>query len=183
MWLDWTLTVTVTLAVGAALELGRRAISEDRTGNSRDGDRVMTTTTTPPPARFTPRPRDERRAVPRSPVISSRARLVWGEGRPPYHAVPARLIDISERGAQVCTDRVPAHHDRVWVRLDAVPWEWVRATVCAVRGTAPCCRVHLAFPEPCPAGVLEEAIAPEPAEDVDVDPGPRIHMTFDFERD
>jgi hypothetical protein len=111
-----------------------------------------------------PVPADERRAEPRWLAFSKRARLAWGEGRPPFRIVSARLIDISERGARVETDTVHPDIDRVWVRLEANPFEWVRATVKAVRvergGTYGWC-LHLMFPESCPAGVLEEAITPE----------------------
>ena len=52
----------------------------------------------------------------------------------------------------------------VRVRLDAMPFEWVRARVRAVRsvrrGALRWC-LHLAFTEPCPVGVLEEAISPD----------------------
>jgi hypothetical protein len=130
-------------------------------------------------------PHGDRRAHRRWPVVSSRARLAWGEGRPPFHTAPARLIDISEGGAQICTDTVPEAASRVWVRLDSLPWEWVRATVRAVRGKPPCYQIHLTFPERCPAGVLEKAIAPAspPPESWWNDPEAGMHLTFNLDID
>ena len=97
-------------------------------------------------------------------AFSKQLRLAWRQGRPPFDSVAARLIDISARGARVETDTVHPDIDRVWVRLESNPFEWVRATVKAVRpepdGTHGWC-LHLMFPESCPAGVLEEAIVPE----------------------
>jgi PilZ domain len=126
-------------------------------------------------------PHDERRSCPRRPAVESRASLAWEAGPPPFRHVSARLIDISEQGAQIAVDAVPCDVGRVWVRLDAVPWEWVRATVRAMRGVSPCCHVHLSFPEPCPPGVLEEAVDPTPSSCDDSTL--RLNLTFDFERD
>jgi hypothetical protein len=130
-------------------------------------------------------PHDDRRAHRRWPVVSSRARLAWGAGRPPFHAVPAQFINISEGGAQICTDTVPEAASRVWVRLDSLPWEWVRATVQAVRGKSPYYQIHLAFLERCSPGVLEKATALElpPSGSWWNDPEAGLHLTFDLDCD
>jgi hypothetical protein len=137
-----------------------------------------------------PAPAHERRAGPRWSAFSSRARLIWADGRPPFHSVAARLIDISPDGARVETDTVRPDVERVWVRLESNPFEWVGAIVRAVRperdGTLGWC-LHLMFTESCPMGVLEDAITP-----VEPPPPPRCSwshgdaltfMPLWFERD
>jgi len=113
---------------------------------------------------FTSWPGDERRAFPRWPVeaCQAEARLAWEDGRPPYKGTGARVIDISMGGARILTGSPWLGIVTVRVRLDAMPFEWVRARVRAVRsapGGARLWCLHLAFSEPCPVGVLEEAIS------------------------
>ena len=107
----------------------------------------------------------DRRSSPRFAPVNPEARIAWGPGRPPFQTLSAQMIDISEGGAQLRTSSLPPGLSRVWVRLDALPWEWVGATVLSVhacRGSRSQCSLHLAFSEPCPPGVLEHAVAPEP---------------------
>ena len=111
---------------------------------------------------------EDRRSSPRFAPVNSAASIAWGAGRPPFQTLPARMIDISEGGVQLRASSLPPGLSRVWVRLDALPWEWVGATVLSVqshRGSRSQCSLHLAFNEPCPPGVLEEAAAPEPEEE------------------
>jgi hypothetical protein len=104
--------------------------------------------------------------------MSRRARLAWSEGRPPYRSAPAWLLDISERGALIRSVVVPELGTDVWVRLDGLPCEWVRSTVRGVRPDRSPSRwyLHLAFVEPCPAGLIEVALDFE--RDDEADPGP-----------
>jgi hypothetical protein len=101
------------------------------------------------------------------------------------------LIDITEGGAQILTSALPPGLRRVWVRIDALPWEWVGATVEAVqngRGRQSQCSLHLSFNEPCPAGLLERAFVCEPVATPESEPDTQYHakalsMSLLFELD
>jgi hypothetical protein len=136
-------------------------------------------------------PHDERRANPRHAPVKPWGRVAWKTGRPPFQSAPAQLIDITEGGAQILTSALPPGLRRVWVRIDALPWEWVGATVEAVqngRGRQSQCRLHLSFNEPCPAGLLERAFVCEPVPTPESEPDTQYHakalsMSLLFELD
>jgi hypothetical protein len=75
---------------------------------------------------------------------------------------PARLIDITTRGAGLVTHRPAEFGQTVWLGVEALPCEWVRAIIRAVSPDGSQWRYHLAFCEPCPVGLLEQATTGAP---------------------
>jgi hypothetical protein len=50
----------------------------------------------------------------------------------------------------------------LWLGMASLPWEWVKVTIrAAVQGEHEW-RYHVLFCEPCPPGLLEQAISPLP---------------------
>jgi len=71
---------------------------------------------------------------------------------------PARLIDISAKGARLLAARPGQPGEVLWLGMASLPWEWVKATIRETFPFGPRRRFHIAFCEPCPVGLLEAAI-------------------------
>jgi hypothetical protein len=102
----------------------------------------------------------ERRAVVRISASAEAARLAWKEGCFRMGNSPARLIDITANGACLLTQRPVELGQMLWLGVASLPCEWVKATVRAATFDGSQWRCHLAFSEPCPVGLLEEATDP-----------------------
>ncbi len=102
----------------------------------------------------------ERRAVVRHIVNRGGAKLVWREGPSRFARTVGRLVDISEKGAGILSDKIPRHEQVLWFGLEELPWEWVRARIRAARPAEGQWCFHLEFAEPCPPGLLEIAAGP-----------------------
>jgi PilZ domain len=99
----------------------------------------------------------ERRAVTRQTVNRGGAKLIWRVSPSRYSRSVGRLVDISEKGAAILSDTTPGHEDILWLGLEELPWEWVRANIRATgRSEGQWC-FHVEFAEPCPPGLLEIA--------------------------
>jgi hypothetical protein len=110
-------------------------------------------------------------------TISRRARVASRDGISRFRTVSACLIDITERGVHLVSEAPAEEGQVVWFGLEALPWEWVRATVAKVVSGGGVWNYHVAFGEPCPVGILEAAVDnewPYPSE---------IPLTFSFELD
>jgi hypothetical protein len=101
----------------------------------------------------------ERRTVPRHQAASPEAWIVRREEASRFLRTPARLIDISDKGAQVTSDRLLFKENVLWIGLVSLPCEWVKATIRATRPEGRWRIYHLEFCEPCPCGLLEGATA------------------------
>jgi hypothetical protein len=119
----------------------------------------------------------ERRSVRRQSVVIGRARIAWRDGISHFWTSPARLIDISDRGARLMSGLPAGAGQAVWIGLEVLPCEWVRAIVKAVVPGPGEWSVHLAFREPCPIGLLEAATHAAPRR------SPILVPSFSFERD
>jgi len=100
----------------------------------------------------------DRRSTPRLPAFGRPARIAWKEGGLRVCKAPARLIDITANGAGLLAARSAKPVEVLWLGITSLPWEWVKATV---RGASPLGtrrRYHIIFCEPCPVGLLEEAL-------------------------
>ena len=100
--------------------------------------------------------RIERRTVTRQ-SVNREAKLIWRDAPSRFSKTVGRLVDISEKGAGIIADTIPSHAGVLWLGLEDLPWEWVRAKIRATR-----CRdgqrcYHVEFTEPCPPGLLEIA--------------------------
>lgn len=102
----------------------------------------------------------DRRAVRRQIVNRGGAKLIWREAPSRFSRTIGRLVDISEKGAGILTDTIPGHENVLWLGLEELPWEWVRAKIRATgRREGQWC-FHVEFAEPCPPGLLEIATGP-----------------------
>jgi PilZ domain-containing protein len=102
----------------------------------------------------------DRRKTPRRPGSGEPARIAWRREGLRVCKASAHLIDITAHGACLLADRPAEPGDVLWVGMASLPWEWVKATVCAVSSDVRYWRYHLAFCEPCAAGLLERALGP-----------------------
>ena len=107
----------------------------------------------------------ERRTVPRHQAAVVAAWIVRREEASRFLRSSARLIDISDKGAQITADRLLFKENVVWIRLVSLPCEWVKATIRATRPEGRQRIYHLEFSEPCPYGLLEGATT-EPDSDL-----------------
>jgi hypothetical protein len=104
----------------------------------------------------------ERRRLPRLAASDAAARIAWkAEGVRVYKAA-ARLIDITSLGAGFVALRPAEPGGVLWLGMASLPWEWVKVTIRAAVQGAHEWRYHVAFCEPCPPGLLEQAISPLP---------------------
>jgi hypothetical protein len=115
-------------------------------------------------------PLAERRLLPRLLASDEPARLAWKEEGLRVYKSPARLIDISANGAGLLVARPAEPGQVVWLGIASLPWEWVKATIRATFPDFGCWRYHVAFCEPCPVGLLEQATGLS-ARDEQVPPG------------
>ena len=104
-----------------------------------------------------PTGRRERRAVPRYEAVEQRARLAWRAAGPRFQQAAVRLVDISEKGAQVVAGFVLSESSDVWIGLTILPWEWVKARIRGSEASGDEWSYHLSFHEPCPEGMIEKA--------------------------
>ncbi len=74
----------------------------------------------------------------------------------------ARLIDITDQGAGFYAERPAEPGEVLWLGMASLPWEWVKVTIRAAVPAEHEWRYHVAFCEPCPPGLLEQAISPLP---------------------
>jgi hypothetical protein len=102
----------------------------------------------------------ERRSMPRLSTSDTPARIAWKQEGLRVCKAPARLIDISENGASLFATRPAERGEVLWLGIASLPWEWVKATIRGTFPDGPRWRFHIAFCEPCPVGLLEEAIGP-----------------------
>jgi hypothetical protein len=100
----------------------------------------------------------ERRSVLRLSAGGKPARIAWKEKGFPVRKVPALLIDITANGAGLLTARSAEPGHILWLGIQSLPLEWVKAAVRCVLPDGLFWRFHIAFCEPCPVGLLEEAI-------------------------
>jgi hypothetical protein len=71
---------------------------------------------------------------------------------------PARLIDITGEGAGLMAHRPAELGQLIWLGITSLPGEWVKATIRAAIPRGEQWQYHVAFCEPCPAGLLEQAV-------------------------
>jgi hypothetical protein len=102
----------------------------------------------------------ERRAVPRISAFAVAARIAWKEGCFRMGKSSASLIDITANGACLVTLRPAELGQMLWLGIASLPCEWVKATVRGATSDGSQWTCHLAFSEPCPLGLLEEATEP-----------------------
>jgi hypothetical protein len=100
----------------------------------------------------------ERRSTPRHPTSSEPARIAWRAGGLRMHQAPARLIDITAYGAGLLAHRPAELGQLVWLGVTSLPGEWVKASIRAAIPRGSQWQYHVAFCEPCPAGLLEQAL-------------------------
>jgi hypothetical protein len=100
----------------------------------------------------------ERRSTPRLRTSNEPARIAWKAGGLRMRTAPARLIDITTHGAGLVAHRPGELGQLVWLGVLSLPGEWVKATIRAAIRNGSQWKYHLAFCEPCPAGLLEEAV-------------------------
>ena len=97
-------------------------------------------------------PATERRSIPRLPAADEPARIAWKSEGLRMHQAPARLIDITTRGAGLLAPRPAALGQIFWLSLTSLPNEWVKATIRAALPQGSQWQYHLAFCEPCQIG-------------------------------
>ena len=102
----------------------------------------------------------ERRTVARQSVNRGGAKLVWRESPSRFSRTVGRLVDISEKGAGILSEEIPGDADVLWLGLEELPWEWVKASIRETRPRGGLWCFHLEFAEPCPPGMLEIAAGP-----------------------
>jgi hypothetical protein len=74
-------------------------------------------------------PRRDRRRAPRYPAVPNTAFLAWLEGER-TRVCTARLLNISNVGASVLADDIPAEWVPAWMRLEEpTPTGWVKVKV------------------------------------------------------
>jgi hypothetical protein len=105
----------------------------------------------------------ERRSISRLPTRDEPARIAWKAGGLRMGQAPARLIDITARGAGLLAQQPAQLGQLVWLGITSLPGEWVKATIRAAVPHGSQWQYHLAFCEPCPAGLLEQAIHGSPS--------------------
>lgn len=99
----------------------------------------------------------EKRASRRFEPADANARIAWREGGHIMRSSHARLADIGDQGAMILVG-VPIHEDRdVWIGLQSLRGEWVRASIREIRSFGERWALHISFREPCPPGLLEQA--------------------------
>jgi hypothetical protein len=113
----------------------------------------------------------DRRAEPRLTASDEPARIAWQEGCFKMGKAPARLIDITSQGAGLVTPRPGQLCKMLWLGIESLPCEWVKATIRAAVPIGLKWRYHLVFCEPCPVGLLERALLGSP---------PSRHHRFDL---
>ena len=101
----------------------------------------------------------ERRRVARQLVKYGRARIVWRRGPSLYFKSPALLVDISEKGARVLSSHDPRTQEFLWVGLNCLPMEWVKANIRGFGSQGLRWDYHLEFCETCAPGLIEGATA------------------------
>jgi hypothetical protein len=99
----------------------------------------------------------ERRRVLRRRVTYGRARIVWRQSPSLYHKSPAWLLDISEKGARVLSAHDPRRQEFLWVGLNCLPMEWVKANIRGIGLQGLRWDYHLEFCETCAPGLIEGA--------------------------
>jgi hypothetical protein len=104
----------------------------------------------------------ERRRMPRIAASDAEARIAWKREGVRVCKASARLIDITEQGAGFVSERPAEPGEVLWLGMASLPWEWVKVTIRAVAPGAHEWRYHVAFCEPCPPGLLEQAVSPLP---------------------
>jgi hypothetical protein len=98
--------------------------------------------------------RPDRRRSHRHPVVVNRASLAWWDGDEAKQTT-SRLVDISQGGALVDSDTLPAQDQPVWLRLEEpVATDWTPARV--VRSSKNQ-RAGLAFSACCPYELFKVA--------------------------
>jgi hypothetical protein len=105
----------------------------------------------------------ERRSTPRLPTSDEPAQIAWKAGGLRMRRAPARLIDITARGAGLLAQRPAQLGQLIWLGIASLPCEWVKATIRAAVPNGSQWQYHVAFCEPCPAGLLEQAIHGSPS--------------------
>jgi hypothetical protein len=100
----------------------------------------------------------ERRRSRRRPAIRTRARVAWRTHGLRVSKAPARLIDISEGGLSISSrSPTPSDLSYFWVGLEALPCEWVKATLRKAVPEDGCWVYHCVFLETCAPGIIERA--------------------------
>ena len=100
----------------------------------------------------------DRRSMPRLSTSGEPARIAWRQLRFPVCKAPAELVDINAKGEGLFAAQRAEPGAVIWLGLMSLPREWVKATILE---TYPDCRrwrLHIAFREPCPVGLLEQAL-------------------------
>ena len=105
----------------------------------------------------------ERRSTPRLLTSDEPARIAWKAGGLRMRRAPARLFDITARGAGLLAQQPAQLGQLVWLGITSLPCEWVKATIRAAVPRGSQWQYHVAFCEPCPAGLLEQAIHGSPS--------------------
>jgi hypothetical protein len=90
------------------------------------------------------------------------ARIAWRIGASRVSKVPARLLTINPQGATLESYARPADGKDIWLGLEALPLEWVRADVVSVTASWGLFHYRLMFREACPVGLLELAMGTAP---------------------
>lgn len=101
----------------------------------------------------------ERRRVARRLVTYGRARIIWRQGPSVYRKSPAWLIDISEKGARLLSGHDPRTQGFLWIGLNSLPMEWVKANIRGMGLQGLRWDYHLEFCETCAPGLIEGATA------------------------
>jgi len=96
--------------------------------------------------------------MPRLPTSGEPARIAWKQEGLRVCKVPAQLVDINANGAGLFAARPAEPGGVLWLGIASLPCEWVKATIRWTFSDGPRWRLHLAFCEPCPVGLLEEAL-------------------------
>jgi hypothetical protein len=105
----------------------------------------------------------ERRSIPRLPTSDEPARIAWKAGGLRMGQAPARLLDITARGAGLLAPRPAPLGQLIWLGIASLPGEWVKGTIRAAIPKGSQWQYHVAFCELCPAGLLEQAIHGSPS--------------------
>ena len=105
----------------------------------------------------------ERRSIPRLRTSDEPAQIAWRAGGLRMGKAPARLLDITARGAGLLAQLPAQLGQLVWLGITSLPGEWVKATIRAAVPYWSQWHYHVAFCEPCPAGLLEQAIHVSPS--------------------
>jgi hypothetical protein len=103
-----------------------------------------------------PAPADpERRSGPRLAVPCLPGRVAWRGTGLRMRKVHTQLLDFGPGGARVRSWCELPEGRFVWVGLESLPLEWVKAVARRPDGASSSGVYRLVFLEPCPAGILE----------------------------